>query len=100
MPASFGGRGPASSSPGSTPSIAHAQSSNRHLFQNSSGSSAIPLTFNNSIAEVLAAAQKSKEMQVAAKMAAAAAKLPKPDVTITPASGKTSATAKYPSSTE
>ena len=65
-----------------TPSIAHAQSSNRHLFQNSSGSSAIPLTFNNSIAEVLAAAQKSKEMQ-ASKAAAAAAKLPKPDVTIT-----------------
>ena len=69
------GKVPLVSAPPEAAAIAHAQSSNRHLFQNSSGSSAIPLTFNNSIAEVLAAAKKSKE--------AAATSGPKPDVTIT-----------------
>ncbi len=41
------------------------KSSNSQLFKNSeaSGSSAIPLTFNNSIAEVLAAAAKSKSLK-------------------------------------
>lgn len=54
------------------------KSSNSQLFKNSetSSSSAIPLTFNNSIAEVLAAAAKSKSMNTD--------NLPKPEVTITP----------------
>lgn len=56
------------------------KSSNSQLFKNSetSSSSAIPLTFNNSIAEVLAAAAKSKSKSND--------NIPKPEVTITPKS--------------
>ena len=72
--------------------IGQTQSSNKHLFQNcsNSGSSAIPLTFNNSIAEVLAAAKKAKEQSISPnklsnilKGGNHATTLPKPDVTIT-----------------
>ena len=72
--------------------LAHTQSSNKHLFQNcsNSGSSAIPLTFNNSIAEVLAAAKKAKEQSISPNKLSSILKggshsnpLPKPDVTIT-----------------
>ena len=75
-----------------TDGLAHTQSSNKHLFQNcsNSGSSAIPLTFNNSIAEVLAAAKKAKEQSVSPNKLSNILKggshsnsLPKPDVTIT-----------------
>ena len=81
-----------SSSIGMSDAIGHTQSSNKHLFQNcsNSGSSAIPLTFNNSIAEVLAAAKKAKEQSVSPSKLSnilrggtQASTLPKPDVTIT-----------------
>ncbi len=62
-------------------------SNNSQLFKSGEqGSSAIPLTFNNSIAEVLAAASKAKqqmEAEAAAAAAAAAASNSKPEVTIT-----------------
>ena len=57
-------------------------SSNSQLFKNSgdsSSSSAIPLTFNNSIAEVLAAAAKSKSRELAGQTGNTS----KPEVTIT-----------------
>ena len=75
-----------------TDGLVHTPSSNKHLFQNcsNSGSSAIPLTFNNSIAEVLAAAKKAKEQSVSPNKLSNILKggshsntLPKPDVTIT-----------------
>jgi hypothetical protein len=70
------------------------KSSNSQLFKSHSGdtssSSAIPLTFNNSIAEVLAAAAKSKSRNQAATASgghgAANAATSKAEVTITPKS--------------
>ena len=55
----------------SNAAAAPSKSSNSQLFKNSesSGSSAIPLTFNNSIAEVLAAAAKSKSREASASSA-------------------------------
>ena len=68
---------------GNTPLVAAgSKSSNSQLFKSSgdtSSSSAIPLTFNNSIAEVLAAAAKSKSMELMGHLEATS----KPDVTIT-----------------
>ena len=62
-----------------TTSSSVSKSSNSQLFKNSeaSGSSAIPLTFNNSIAEVLAAAAKSNKARDSAEATN------KPEVTIT-----------------
>ncbi len=73
---------PPATSSGKTKSPSGQQSSNSQLFKSSteSGSSAIPLTFNNSIAEVLAAANKANKL----KEAESAATAPnKPEVTIT-----------------
>ena len=63
----------------STSSSSVSKSSNSQLFKSSeaSGSSAIPLTFNNSIAEVLAAAAKSNKGRDSAE------NTNKPEVTIT-----------------
>lgn len=55
------------------------KSSNSQLFKNTESSGAIPLTFNNSIAEVLAAASKAKSQHTREPS-------PKPEVTITPKS--------------
>ena len=77
----------ASSTIGGTPLTATSgtsKSSNSQLFKNteSSGSSAIPLTFNNSIAEVLAAAAKSKSRE-AGSNSGQKDFVSKPEVTIT-----------------
>ena len=58
------------------------KSSNSQLFKSTESSGAIPLTFNNSIAEVLAAASK-------AKLNKSREPSPKPEITITPKMSKT-----------
>ena len=84
---------------GNTPLVAAgSKSSNSQLFKSSgdtSSSSAIPLTFNNSIAEVLAAAAKSKSMELMGHLEATS----KPDVTITAKSVSKNNAAAPPSST-
>ena len=59
------------------------KSSNSQLFKSTESSGAIPLTFNNSIAEVLAAASK-------AKLKGGRIPSPKPEITITAKSSKDS----------
>ena len=67
---------PAHSDAGSPPDSAPIKSSNSQLFKSSESTGAIPLTFNNSIAEVLAAASKAKN-------AKSREPSPKPEITIT-----------------
>lgn len=85
---SLGATSLVASSTSTSTSSSSSKSSNSQLFKNSetSGSSAIPLTFNNSIAEVLAAAAKSKSMSNQQESTS------KPEVTITKAKSKSSAT--------
>merc|ERR1712012_727141 len=71
-----GHSGPAGSSAVSPPDPAPLRSSNSQLFKSTESTGAIPLTFNNSIAEVLAAASKAKN-------AKSREPSPKPEITIT-----------------
>ena len=67
---------PQASDPSSPLDSAPIKSSNSQLFKSSESTGAIPLTFNNSIAEVLAAASKAKN-------AKSREPSPKPEITIT-----------------